>query len=414
MHDLAAGRLSGLTTEKEFIMAQRTQIDLHDDGTPFMQAAYDCLLQHGLDGAGQALRILVDHASQIERAQYLQAKPYERSAQRVDQANGFKPKTVLTRLGALEFAVPQVRSGGFYPSALERGSRTEQSVNLALAEMYVQGVSTRKVITVLQALVGPEINISSTQISRCAQQLDEGLQAWRTRPLDETPYVLLDARYERVREAGQVVDCAVLVAVGVTASGHRRVLGVSVALSEAEVHWRAFLDSLIQRGLRGVKMIASDDHAGLKAARKAMFAGVPWQRCQFHLQHNAQGYVSKLDQRQTVARQIRNIFNAPDVNEANRQLQAAIQNWESSHPKLAAWAQENLTEGFAVFSLPPEHRVRMRTTNGLERLNKEIKRRTRVATLFPNSASCLRLVSAILAEQDEEWMNSKIYLNMKP
>jgi putative transposase len=169
----------------------------------------------------------------------------------------------------------------------------------------------------------------------------------------------------------------VLVAVGVTASGHRRVLGVSVALSEAEVHWRAFLDSLIQRGLRGVKMIASDDHAGLKAARKAMFAGVPWQRCQFHLQHNAQGYVSKLDQRQTVARQISNIFNAPDVNEANRQLQAAIKDWESSHPKLAAWAQENLTEGFAVFGLPPEHRVRMRTTNGLERLNKEIKRRTR-------------------------------------
>jgi putative transposase len=414
MHDLAAGRLSGLAAEKEFIMAQRTQIDIHDDGTPFMQEAYDCLLQHGLDGAGQALRILVDQASQIERAQYLQAKPYERSAQRVDQANGFKSKTVLTRLGALEFAVPQVRSGGFYPSALERGSRTEQSVNLALAEMYVQGVSTRKVIEVLQKLVGPEVNISSTQISRCTEKLDEGLQAWRERPLDETPYVLLDARYERVREAGQVVDCAVLVAVGVTASGHRRVLGVSVALSEAEVHWRAFLDNLIQRGLRGVKMIASDDHAGLKAARKAMFAGVPWQRCQFHLQHNAQGYVAKVDQRQTVARQIRNLFNAPDVNEANRQLQAAIKDWQQSHPKLAAWAQDNLTEGFAVFGLPPEHRVRMRTTNGLERLNKEIKRRTRVATLFPNSASCLRLVSAILAEQDEEWMSSKIYLNMKP
>lgn len=395
-------------------MAQRTQIDTHDDGTPFMQAAYDCLLEHGLDGAGQALRILVDQASLIERAQYLQAKPYERSAQRVDQANGFKPKTVLTRLGALEFAVPQVRSSQFYPSALERGSRTEQSVNLALAEMYVQGVSTRKVITVLQALVGPEINISSTQISRCAQQLDEGLQAWRTRPLDETPYVLLDARYEKVREGNQVVDCAVLVAVGVTATGHRRVLGVSVALSEAEVHWRAFLDSLIQRGLRGVKLIASDDHAGLKAARKAMFAGVPWQRCQFHLQHNAQGYVSKLDQRQTVARQIRNIFNCPDINEANRQLQAALKDWSTNHPKLAAWAQDNLAEGFAVFGLPPEHRVRMRTTNGLERLNKEIKRRTRVATLFPNSASCLRLVSAILAEQDEEWMTSKIYLNMKP
>ena len=181
----------------------------------------------------------------------------------------------------------------------------------------------------------------------------------------------------------------------------------------SRLHWREFLDRLIKRGLRGVKFIASDDHAGLKAARKAMFAGVPWQRCQFHLQHNAQGYVSKLDQRVPVARTIRSIFNAPDANEANRLLGLAMEGWRKDHPKLAAWAEENLVEGFAVFNLPPEHRVRMRTTNGVERLNKEIKRRTRVATLFPNSASCLRLVSAILAEQDEEWMSAKIYLTMK-
>jgi transposase-like protein len=340
--------------------------------------------------------------------------PYERSAQRQDYANGYKPKTVLTRMGEVTFEVPQVRSGGFYPSALERGSRSEQAMNLALAEMYVQGVSTRKVITVLQKLVGPEISISSTQISRCTALLDEGLKAWRSRPLDETPYVILDARYERVREAGRLVDCAVLVAIGVTTSGHRRVLGVSVALSEAEVHWRAFLDSLIQRGLRGVKYIASDDHAGLKGARKAMFPGVPWQRCQFHLQHNAQGYVNRIDQRVPVARQIRAIFNAPDVQEAQRLLNIAIKGWQTSHPQLAAWAEINLPEGFAAFGLPDAHRVRMRTTNALERLNKELKRRTRVATLFPNPDSCLRLVSALLAEQDEEWLTAKIYLNMKP
>ena len=391
-------------------MAQRAQLE--DSPNP-LHDAYACLLANGLDGAGEALRILVNEASRIERAQHLQAMPYERSAQRVDQANGYKPKTMLTRMGEITFEVPQVRSSGFYPSALERGSRSEQSMNLALAEMYVQGVSTRKVITVLQQLVGPEISISSTQISRCAQKLDSGLEAWRTRPLDDTPYVLLDARYERVREGNQVVDCAVLVAIGVTATGHRRVLGVSLALSEAEVHWRAFLDSLIQRGLRGVKFIASDDHAGLKAARKAMFPGVPWQRCQFHLQHNAQGYVSKIDQRTVVARQIRSIFNAPDVHEATRLLNIAIEGWTTAHPKLASWAQENIPEGFAVFGLQPEHRVRMRTTNGLERINKELKRRTRVATLFPNTASCLRLISALLAEQDEEWMTAKIYLTMK-
>ena len=287
-------------------------------------------------------------------------------------------------------------------------------MNLALAEMYVQGVSTRKVIEVLQKLVGPEVSISSTQISRCTARLDEGLQAWRTRPLDQTPYVILDARYERVRSAGQVVDCAVLIAIGVTASGHRRVLGVSVALSEAEVHWRAFLDSLIERGLRGVKFIASDGHAGLKAARQAMFAGVPWQRCQFHLQHNAQGYVSRIDQRTAVARQIRGIFNAADAIEAQRLVNAALKDWQTSHPQLASWAEKNLPEGFAVYGLPEAHRIRMRTTNGLERLNKEPKHRTRVATLFPNPASCLRLVSAMLAEQDEEWMTAKIYLTMKP
>jgi transposase-like protein len=391
-------------------MAQRVN---SDEACHPLHEAYACLLANGLDGAGEALRILVNEASRIERSQHLQAMPYERSSQRVDQANGFKPKTVLTRMGEITFEVPQVRSGGFYPSALERGSRSEQSVNLALAEMYVQGVSTRKVIEVLQKLVGPEVNISSTQISRCAEKLDAGLEAWRNRPLDETPYVLLDARYERVREAGQVVDCAVLVAIGITTSGHRRVLGVSVALSEAEVHWRTFLDSLIQRGLRGVKLLVSDDHAGLKAARKAMFAGVHWQRCQFHLQHNAQAYVTKVDQRKTVARQIHSIFNAPDVNEANRLLNIAVEDWGTSHPKLAAWAQHNIPEGFTVFALPAEHRVRMRTTNGLERINKELKRRTRVATLFPNAASCLRLVSALLAEQDEEWMTAKIYLTMK-
>lgn len=377
-----------------------------------LQEAYACLLANGLDGAGEALRILVNEAARIERSQYLQAGAYERSTQRVDQANGFKPKTVLTRLGELTFDIPQVRNAGFYPSALERGSRTEQSLHLALAEMYVQGVSTRKVIEVLQKLVGPEVNISSTQVSRCAEKLDEGLHAWRTRPLDSTPYILLDARYERVRHAGQVIDCAVLVAVGITESGHRRVLGVSVALSEAEVHWRAFLDSLIGRGLRGVKLIVSDDHKGLKAARQAMFAGVPWQRCQFHLQQNAQNYVQKIDQRIPVARQIRSIFNAPDGNEANRLLKQAVEGWRSANPKLADWAEANITEGFAVFALPEAHRVRMRTTNGLERINREIKRRTRVASLFPNSDSCLRLVSAILAEQDEEWLNAKIYLTM--
>ncbi len=299
-----------------------------------LDAAFAALLNNGLDGAGEALRILVNEASRIERNLFLNAQPHERTVERTDYANGFKPKTMMTRVGELTFDVPQVRGGGFYPSALEKGSRTEQALNIALAEMYVQGVSTRKVITVLQALLGPAVSISSTQVSRAAEQLDAGLAVWRERPLDETPYVFLDARYapkevllgdERVREGGQLVDCAVLVAVGITHSGHRRVLGVSVALSEAEVHWRAFLDSLVRRGLKGVKMIIADAHAGLNAARRATLPSVPWQRCQFHLQQNAQSYVTRLDQRKPVAQRIRAIFNAPDKNEAERLLRQAIE-----------------------------------------------------------------------------------------
>jgi transposase-like protein len=378
-----------------------------------LEAAYAALLSHGLDGAGEALRILVDEASKIERSYHLQAAPHERSEDRTGYANGFKPKTILTRMGEITFAVPQVRDSSFYPSALDKGSRTEQAVNLALAEMYVQGVSTRKVIEVLQRLVGPEVSISSTQVSRATAQLDTGLQAWRERPLEETPYVFLDARYERIREAGQIVDCAVLVAVGVTATGHRRVLGVSVALSEAEVHWRQLLSDLIRRGLRGVKLIISDDHAGLKAARRATLPSVPWQRCQFHLQQNAHAYVPRLDLRKEVALRIRSIFNAPDKAEAQRLLNQAVERWKKEAPKLADWAEANLPEGFAVFDYPSGHRTRLRTTNGLERINREIKRRTRVASIFPNAASCLRLVSALLAECDEDWMTAKIYLTMK-
>jgi len=378
-----------------------------------LQDALAALLTQGLDGAGEALRILVDEASKIERSHFLNAQPHERSAERHDYANGFKPKTVMTRMGEITFAIPQVREGGFYPSALEKGSRTDQALNLMMAEMYVQGVSTRKVIEVLQRLVGPEVSISSTHVSRATEKLDVGLAAWRDRPLGETPYVLLDARYERVREAGQIVDCAVLVAVGITADGKRRVLGVSVALSEAEVHWRAFLDGLIRRGLSGVKLIVSDDHAGLKAARRATLPSVPWQRCQFHLQQNAQGYVARVDQREIVGRRIRAIFNAPDEVEAQRLLKQAVELWRTDAPKLADWAEANLQDGFTVFNFAAGHRVRLRTTNGLERINREIKRRTRVASIFPNAASCLRLVSALLAESDEDWLEGKIYLNMK-
>ena len=217
----------------------------------------------------------------LERAEHLNAAPYQRTEDRRSYANGYKDKTVNSRLGKLELRVPQTRDSEFYPSALERGERSERAFKLAIAEMYVQGVSTRKVAKITEELCGTEV--TSMQVSRAAAMLDEELEAWRTRRLAQVEYLMLDARYEKVRVAGSVRDCAVLVAIGVLPSGQRSVLGVSVSLSEAEVHWREYFSSLKQRGMHGVKLIVSDAHEGLKAARQATFEGVPWQRCQFHL-----------------------------------------------------------------------------------------------------------------------------------
>lgn len=371
----------------------------------------ELLAENGFDGMADACRTLYDEAMKIERADVLNAQPYERTDARRGYANGFKPKTVQTRLGRMTIAVPQTRGVEFYPQALERGERSERALKLALAEMYVQGVSTRKVAAVTQELCGHEV--SGAQVSRAAQALDDELEKWRNRSLGETPYLLLDARYEKVRRGGSVIDCAVLVAVGVTPDGKRSVLGVSVSLSEAEVHWRAFLESLQNRGLHGVRFIVSDDHAGLKAARKARFAGVPWQRCQFHLQQNAMQYVPKVAMRAEVADDLRAVFNAPDADNARRLLDRAVHKYQDAAPKLAEWIDENVPEALAVFQLPAPHRRLLRTSNMLERLNQEIKRRTRVATLFPNEESLLRLVSAVLQEITENWETGKIYLNME-
>ena len=272
----------------------------------------------------------------------------------------------------------------------------------------MQGVSTRRVAAITEQLCG--FQVSSGQVSQAAQALDTTLEAWRQRPLAECPYLFLDARYEKVRQGGIVQDAAVLIAVGVDAQGERQVLGVSVALSEQEAHWRQFLQSLVGRGLGGVRLIVSDAHAGLKAARLAVFGSLPWQRCQFHLQQNASAYVPKQDMKAQAAADIRTIFGAQDRAEANTLLTRAVQKYAQSAPRLAAWLEENLPEGLAIFAFPEPHRRLLRTTNGVERLNREVKRRTRVASIFPNEASCLRLVSALLMEISDDRQAGKAYL----
>lgn len=378
------------------------------ESNPFDQMI-QVLDECGFDGMARAIQILVNEAMKIERSETLGAQPYERTSERRGYANGFKPKTLATRVGPLELQVPQTRGVEFYPQSLERGVRSERALKLAVAEMYVHGVSTRKVTEITQELCG--LDVSSSQVSRAAQLLDEELESWRSRPLGKLTYLIVDARYEKVRHGGSVLDCAVLVAVGVLPTGKRTVLGVSAKLSEAEVHWREFLQSLVERGLHGVEMITSDAHEGLKAARQSVFPGVPWQRCQFHLQQNATAYIPKVDMRSEVAADLRSAFNAPDKNEAERLLKIAVEKYRQSAPKLAQWMEASVPEGLTVFTRPPDHRRRLRTSNMLERLNKEIHRRTRVATLFPNEASLLRLVSAVLAEVDEEWQTGKCYLN---
>lgn len=360
---------------------------------------------NGLDALPELIRIIINTAMHAERQQYLGVGPNERSPERRGHANGYKPKTVTTRVGQVTFAVPQVREGGFYPQALERGLRSERALTLALAEMYVQGVSTRKVAAITEQLCGCEV--SSSQVSAAATQLDAVLEVWRSRALSVCPYLFLDARYEKVRLDGQVRDAAVLVAVGVTLQGKRQVLGVSVALSEQEAHWRSFLQSLVARGLSGVQLVISDAHQGLGAARRAVFGGVPWQRCQFHLQQNAQAFVPRQEMKAEVALDIRAIFNALNRAEADALLSKTVQKYAKSASKLAAWLESTLAEGLTVFAFPEAHRRLIRTTNGVERLNKELRRRTRVVGIFPNEASCLRLVSAILMEISDEWETDK-------
>ncbi len=368
----------------------------------------ELLNQSGSDSLGEAFRILLNAAMLLERQHFLNADPYERTQERRDYANGFKTKRLQTRVGELDLRVPQVRSSQFYPSALERGTRSERALKLALAERYVQGVSTRKVAAITEQLCGFEV--TSSQVSRATAQLDETFKQWRERPLGQMPFVQMDARYEKVREGGVLVDQAVLTAIGIDPEGKRHVLGVSVEGSEAEVHWRSFLQSLVKRGLSGVKLITSDSHSGLAAARQAVFASVSWQRCQFHLQQNASQYVVRLEQRGEVARDLRSVFNAPGREEAERLLGAMTKKYEASAPRLSAWLETNVVEGLTVFAFPKQYPCRLRTSNLSERLNRELKRRTRVVGIFPNSSSLERLVTAVLMEIDEDWQSAVRYL----
>ena len=370
------------------------------------------LIGEGTEGIKPVLELLLNVAMKVEREQFLGAGPHERSEERKGYANGYKPKSVQTRMGALELAIPQVRGLGFYPQSIEKGSRSERALKLAIAQMYLEGVSTRKVQDITERLCGYEV--SSTQVSRLTKELDEQFDQFRNRPLGEVCYLFVDALYLKVRHNGSVIDMAVLLGYGVTPEGKREILGASVSLSEAEVHWREFFQNLQDRGMRGLRLIVSDDHAGMRNARMAVFPSVPWQRCQFHLAQNAQAYAPKKSMRGEIAETMREIFNSPTLAMAQEMKRLALEKYRKRAPEFAEWLDKNIDEGLTVFQFTQEHRKRIRTSNGMERLNREVKRRTRVAVLFPNKESALRLVTGVIIEIHEDWVTGKQYLDMSP
>ena len=363
------------------------------------------------------LRSLVQGALQaileVEMTAHLGAAPYERGPQRTGYRNGFKPRTLTTRVGALELRIPQDRDGTFSTELFARYPRSEQALVVALMEMYLHGVSTRKVTAITEALCGT--TFSKSQVSVLAGRLDTELAAWRTRPLTAAayPYLVVDARYEHVRVDGRVVSQGVLLVSGVRDDGRRELLAVEVADTESEATYQEVFRSLKARGVRGVELVTSDDHAGLVAAIGRHFQGASWQRCQVHFGRNLRGLVGARH-RARLTDDLRGIFAAPSAAQARAAARACAASWRASHPAVAAKLETEIEDCLACYEVPAPHRPRLRTTNGLERLNQELKRRTRVVRIFPNRAACLRLVTALALEQSEEWLSGRRYLDMDP
>jgi putative transposase len=350
---------------------------------------------------------------EAEMTEHIGAAPYERTENRKGQRNGYKPRTLRTRVGTLNLAVPQDRGGAFSTRLFARYQRNEKALVLALMQMYVEGVSTRKVKEITEELCGT--SFSKSLVSQLASGLDSELEAWRSRRLEAEayPYLFVDARYEKVRVDGRVVNQGVLVVSAVRDDGMREILGVEVADTESEATYHELFRSVKRRGLKGVQLVVSDDHEGLKSAVCRHFQGAAHQRCQVHYQRNLLGMVSHI-KRKELGADLRVIFAAPAREEALRIASSVANKWRGKGiEKVAEHLEEHIEECLSCLAFPESHRRRIRTTNSLERLNQEIKRRTRVVRIFPNRESCLRLVTALAVEVSEEWVTGRRYLDME-
>jgi putative transposase len=355
------------------------------------------------------VRALSEALMELEVTRHVGAERHARTVERTGQRNGYRERQWDTRVGSIELRVPRVRDGSFFPSLLEPRKRAERALVAVVQEAYVQGVSTRRVDELVRAL--GLAGISKSQVSRLCQELDAEVERFRTRRLEgRYPYVWLDATFLKVRQDGRVVSLAVVIAIGVTATGEREVLGLDVGPSEDGAFWLQFLRGLVARGLRGVGLVISDAHEGLKGAIAAVLQGAAWQRCRVHFVRNALALVPK-SAAQMVAATIRTVFAQPDGASAREQWRRVADGFRPRYPRLAALLDAAEAEVLAYLAFPPEHWRQIRSNNPLERLNKEVKRRTDVVGIFPNAEAVLRLVGAILAEQHDEWQVGRRYLS---
>ena len=345
-----------------------------------------------------------------EMTEFLGAAPGERTEGRNGYRAGYYGRNLVTRIGKLELRVPRDRSKEFSTALFERYARSEKALVAALAEMYVQGVSTRKVKAITEELCGH--SFSASAISSINKGLDESLARFAHRHLDEAyPYLILDARYERVRDGGVIAHQAVLVAIGINWEGKRQVLAVEMANRESQSSWKDFLLRLKERGLSGVEFVVSDDHAGLKKAISEVLTEAAWQRCYVHFLRNALDYLPRKADDDCL-QELRWIYDRRDIQEAQRDLVAWVARWQGKYPKLVDWVESNIVETLTFYRLPRAHHKHLKSTNMLERLNEEIKRRTLVVRIFPNTESCLRLIRALCVETHETWLEDNRYLNM--